>query len=341
MPKPHLTTTAPPAEAHHHHPPEFSPPLASAAGRSRAARPLDSARSPPLPSRILSGACAGARPEMSSSVGGSSAGGGGADIASLLEKAKELDQLKKDQEDVIVEINKLHKKVIATPEFVDKTGDGVVLKLRGLYTRAKELAESEISASTALIGLLDGLLQSGTSAPQRKKIEVGDQKKKRMKSDTDAARFSAASMRNQLEQAANLKGEQVAARVKSDDEKDEWFVVKVIHFDKETKEYEVLDEEPGDDEESTQKKYKLPMSCIIPFPKKGDPSSAPDFGQGRQVLAVYPGTTALYRATVASHRKRKSDDYILEFDDDEEDGSLPQRAVPFYRVVALPEGHRQ
>ncbi|XP_048547808.1 uncharacterized protein LOC125527318 [Triticum urartu] len=99
---------------------------------------------------------------------------------------------------------------------------------------------------------------------------------------------------------------QVAARVKSDDEKDEWFVVKVIHFDKETKEFEVLDEEPGDDEESAQKferKYKLPMSYIIPFPKKGDPSSAQDFGQGRQVLAVYPGTTALYRATVASQRK--------------------------------------
>lgn len=35
------------------------------------------------------------------------------------------------------------------------------------------------------------------------------------------------------------------------------------------------------------------------------------------------------------------DSYILEFDDDEEDGALPQRAVPFYRVVALPEGHRQ
>ncbi|RCV18570.1 hypothetical protein SEVIR_3G315600v4 [Setaria viridis] len=275
---------------------------------------------------------------MSSSVGGGG-GGGGADIASLLEKAKELDQLKKDQDEVVAEINKMHKKVLATPETVDKAVDSFLLKLRGLYARAKELSESEISASTALIGLLDGLLQSGASTAQRKKMEVGDQKKKRIKSDTDTARFSA--VRNQLDQAANLKGEQVAARVKSDDEKDEWFVVKVIHFDKETKEYEVLDEEPGDDEESTQKKYKLPMSCIIPFPKKGDPSSAPDFGHGRQVLAVYPGTTALYRATVASHRKRKSDDYILEFDDDEEDGSLPQRAVPFYRVVALPEGHRQ
>ncbi|XP_062215249.1 SAGA-associated factor 29 homolog A isoform X3 [Phragmites australis] len=277
---------------------------------------------------------------MSSSVGGG-AGGSGADIASLLEKAKELDQLKKEQDEVIGEINKIHKKILTSPEIVDKSVDAILLKLRGLYAHAKELSESEISVSNALVGLLDGLLQSGASTAQRKKIEVGELKKKRIKSDADTARFSAASMRNQLDQAANLKGEQVAARVKSDDEKDEWFVVKVIQFDKETKEYEVLDEEPGDDEESTQKKYKLPMSCIIPFPKKGDPSSAPDFGQGRQVLAVYPGTTALYRATVASHRKRKSDDYMLEFDDDEEDGSLPQRAVPFYRVVALPEGHRQ
>ncbi|XP_039839161.1 SAGA-associated factor 29 homolog A-like isoform X4 [Panicum virgatum] len=250
---------------------------------------------------------------MSSSAGGGGAGGGGLDIASLLDKAKELDQLKKDQDDVVAEINKIHKKILASPEMVDKSVDAILLKLRGLYTRAKELSESEISASTALIGLLDGLLQSGASTAQRKKIEIGEQKKKRIKSDTDTARFSAASMRNQLDQAANLKGEQVAARVKSDDEKDEWFVVKVIHFDKETKEYEVLDEEPGDDEESTQKKYKLPMSCIIPFPKKGDASSAPDFGQGRQVLAVYPGTTALYRATVASHRKIAKSLMLLSF----------------------------
>lgn len=50
----------------------------------------------------------------------------------------------------------------------------------------------------------------------------------------------------------------------------------------------------------TFRKYKLPMSCIIPFPKKNDPSSVPDFPPGRHVLAVYPGTTALYKATVVS-----------------------------------------
>ena len=51
------------------------------------------------------------------------------------------------------------------------------------------------------------------------------------------------------------------------------------------------------------RKYKLPYSCIIPFPKATDPSTAQEFTTGCQVLAVYPGTTALYRAAVAAHRK--------------------------------------
>ncbi|GMP30213.1 hypothetical protein CsSME_00004977 [Camellia sinensis var. sinensis] len=42
------------------------------------------------------------------------------------------------------------------------------------------------------------------------------------------------------------------------------------------------------------------------------------------------------------HFDRETRDYVLEFDDDEEkDGSLLQRIVPFHRVVGLPEGHCQ
>ncbi|RHN68026.1 hypothetical protein MtrunA17_Chr3g0109261 [Medicago truncatula] len=45
-------------------------------------------------------------------------------------------------------------------------------------------------------------------------------------------------MRNQLEACASLKGEQVAARVTPRNaDKDEWFVEKVIHFDKELKDF--------------------------------------------------------------------------------------------------------
>lgn len=267
---------------------------------------------------------------------------GGIETGLLFEKAKELDQLRKEQDEVLQDINKIHKKLqSSTPELIEKSGDAMLPRLRSLYTQAKDLSETEVSVSTALLSYLEALQQSGLSAAQRKKIEVSEQKKKRLKPDPEIPRFTPNRL---LDHAANLKGEQVAGRVNPDEaDKDEWFVVKVIHFDKDAKEFEVLDEEPGDDEESVQnRKYNLPLSRVIPFPKKNDPSSAPDFPPGRHVLAVYPGTTALYKATVVnSHRKRKSDDYLLEFDDDEEDGSLPQRTVPFYKVVPLPEGHRQ
>ena len=46
------------------------------------------------------------------------------------------------------------------------------------------------------------------------------------------------------------------------------------------------------------------MGNIIPFPKSNDPSGVPDFPSGAHVLAVYPGTTALYKATVV-HGPRK------------------------------------
>lgn len=42
------------------------------------------------------------------------------------------------------------------------------------------------------------------------------------------------------------------------------------------------------------------MSCIIPFPKQNDLSSVPEFLPGENVLAVYPGTTALHKAVVVS-----------------------------------------
>ncbi|GAA0144769.1 hypothetical protein LIER_05127 [Lithospermum erythrorhizon] len=261
----------------------------------------------------------------------------------ILEKSKELDRLRKVQEQVLTEINKMHKKLQATPEVVEKPGNNSLSKLKTLYTQAKDLSESEVIVSNQLLGYLDLLIPQGAQGHQRRRIEGNEQKKKRMKADADIIKLSP-SMRH-LEALANLKGEQVAARIITEDaEKDEWLVVKVTHFDRESREFEVLDEEPGDDEDGAgQRKYRLPASSIIPFPKRNDPSSIQDFPPGKHVLALYPKTSALYKATVVQARKvRKTDDYVLEFEDDEEeDGSLPQWLVPFHRVVALPEGHHQ
>ncbi|KAM7509863.1 hypothetical protein LguiB_008738 [Lonicera macranthoides] len=225
------------------------------------------------------------------------------DITGLLDNTKELDRLRKEQEEVLTEINKLHKKLQNTPEVVEKTGDNSLSKLKALYTQAKDLSETEVTVSNQLLVQLNSLMPSGPPG-QRRRIEGNEQKKKRMKADSDISRVSP-SMRNHLDALASLKGEQVAARVTQEDaDKDEWFIVKVIHFDRETREFEVLDEEPGDDEDGGgQRKYKLPLSHIIPFPKQNDPATAQDFSPGKHVLAVYPSTTALYKATVVQARK--------------------------------------
>jgi len=55
------------------------------------------------------------------------------------------------------------------------------------------------------------------------------------------------------------------------------------------------------------RKYKLNASCIIPLTKRSDVSNAPDFPIGSSVLAVYPGTTALYKAAVVGPQRKVKD----------------------------------
>ncbi|XP_024529160.1 SAGA-associated factor 29 homolog A isoform X1 [Selaginella moellendorffii] len=285
-----------------------------------------------------------------------------ASVEAASQGLKELDRLRREQDGLIKKINKIHAKLAETqPEQAEKFEDKFWSKLRDLYSQAKALADAEESASNACLSNLDALsIPSQAAAAHRRKTETGDQKRKRAKADADSSRLNPNVSRS-ADSIGKAVGDQVAARITPEDsEKSEWIVVKVTRFDRETNKlshsfcssfftvlclsrYEVIDEEPGDEEENGgtggPRKYKLSPSAIIQFPK---PATALDFPTGSQVLAVYPGTTALYKATVVGpHRKKKTDDYILEFDDDDEDGFLPKRTVPFYHVVTLPEGHRQ
>ncbi|EFJ23087.1 hypothetical protein SELMODRAFT_151073 [Selaginella moellendorffii] len=269
-----------------------------------------------------------------------------ASVEAASQGLKELDRLRREQDGLIKKINKIHAKLAETqPEQAEKFEDKFWSKLRDLYSQAKALADAEESASNACLSNLDTLsIPSQAAAAHRRKTETGDQKRKRAKADADSSRLNSPNVSRSADSIGKAVGDQVAARITPEDsEKSEWIVVKVTRFDRETNKYEVIDEEPGDEEENGgtggPRKYKLSPSAIIQFPK---PATALDFPTGSQVLAVYPGTTALYKATVVGpHRKKKTDDYILEFDDDDEDGFLPKRTVPFYHVVTLPEGHRQ
>uniref|UniRef100_A0A0D9XV55 Uncharacterized protein n=1 Tax=Leersia perrieri TaxID=77586 RepID=A0A0D9XV55_9ORYZ len=61
----------------------------------------------------MSSSVGGGRGGGNSSTGGDRGGGGEADIVSLLNKAKELDQVSKEQDEVLTEINKMHKKILS------------------------------------------------------------------------------------------------------------------------------------------------------------------------------------------------------------------------------------
>ncbi|TKY63182.1 SAGA-associated factor 29 like [Spatholobus suberectus] len=231
---------------------------------------------------------------------------------------------------------------IHAPEVVEKPGTTHWQGLKCCTLKQKIFQKVKLGLfnliSNLLINQIDALLPTGPQGQTRRRIEGNEQKRKRVKTESDISRLTS-TMRNQLEVCASLKGEQVAARVTPRNaDKDEWFVVKVIHFDKESKEFEVLDEEPGDDEESSgQRQYKLPMGNIIPFP--------------RVMILLVPKISLLENMFWQSIQEplhfikqqlfKAIADYLLEFDDDEEDGSLPQRTVPFHKVVPLPEGHRQ
>ncbi|KAL9673079.1 hypothetical protein QQ045_029332 [Rhodiola kirilowii] len=151
------------------------------------------------------------------------------DIAAIIESTKEIDRLQDKLKDVIIEINTLHKKLQTNPKVVEKPGDTSLSRLRYLYTQGKELSENEENVSNQLLKQLDALLPSGSSWLHKKRIaaaEGNDQKKKRMKSDSDIPKLST-SMHNHLDSCINLKGEEVAARVRVEGDKEEWLVVKV------------------------------------------------------------------------------------------------------------------
>jgi len=101
--------------------------------------------------------------------------------------------------------------------------------------------------------------------------------------------------------------------------------------------YSVEDADPGDPENPivVRKRYPLEPKKIVPTPtlEQIPLSKRREFGQGERVLAIFPGTTVFYPSyVVAGPKKRKDDEYLLEFDEDEGE----QRTVNARWVIPPP-----
>jgi len=101
-----------------------------------------------------------------------------------------------------------------------------------------------------------------------------------------------------------------------------WILTTVVRFlPEKVDQYEVVDADPYEDV-ATRKHYTLPRKCIIPLPTTQPEqwSKATCYPKSSMVLAMFPNTTAFYPAVVQGCPTRGHPDYVLIFDDDEENG---------------------
>ena len=103
---------------------------------------------------------------------------------------------------------------------------------------------------------------------------------------------------------------------------DEWILMTVLKYSKRQKMYTLED---ADDLAEKKEEHEIPRDLVIPL--ASSEYTPPCFPVGSRVLAMFPGTTSFYPATVvkctkrslANHNGKTMWDYSLQFDDDEED----------------------
>jgi len=118
-----------------------------------------------------------------------------------------------------------------------------------------------------------------------------------------------------------------------------WILARVVLFLEEEKKYHVEDAEM-DEQQSKKNRHVVHYLNTVPIPME-EPETLTktyEFSKDSVVFAMYPGTTCFYRAIVLeAPRRRKGTEYLLHFEDDEDEtGETPSRSVDPRFVLPVP-----
>jgi SAGA-associated factor 29 len=129
-------------------------------------------------------------------------------------------------------------------------------------------------------------------------------------------------------------GDKVAARVKNQDEEENWILAEVVSFDVYTEGYVVDDI----DSEDGQERYTVAKELVVPLPLwRANPLTDIEaiFPKDAIVLALYPQTTCFYRGIVSEPPRTPQDEYKILFEDSSYlEGYSPPLSVAQLYVVA-------
>ncbi|ORY98969.1 SGF29 tudor-like domain-domain-containing protein [Syncephalastrum racemosum] len=203
-------------------------------------------------------------------------------------------------------------------------------QLGTLYQEAIELADKETLLNLDTrekISVLLALREASESDPRRKRKRLDD-----------TINHQTTRKKNKTSSGTLLPGTSVAARQPNQKGKsEEWILAVVLGFQPDKNKYFVEDV----DQDETGKKQQVSLYFgrrnIIPIPDRKDEAIATnhsDFPVGQKVLALYPGTTCFYRATVIVPPIKNEDinfstHYRVRFDDDNDDAKyvMPEHVL--------------
>jgi SAGA-associated factor 29 len=129
-------------------------------------------------------------------------------------------------------------------------------------------------------------------------------------------------------------GDKVAARVRNQDEEENWILAEVVSFSSDTDDYVVDDI----DSEYGQERYTVTRELVVPLPLwRANPLTDIEaiFPKDAIVLALYPQTTCFYRGIVSEPPRTPQEDYLILFEDSSYlEGYSPPLSVAQLYVVA-------
>ncbi|KAI8351217.1 SGF29 tudor-like domain-containing protein [Choanephora cucurbitarum] len=230
-----------------------------------------------------------------------------------------LEGIQREEEGIINTINKVQLSLDS-----EKVSNNILQqKLKDNYRRGIELSTHEtriiqdvIEKLSVLIALRDSEQGNNENGSYTSIVHNGlyvDQKRKRRKLENDSKTLG-----NGNSNYVFTKGTTVAARQpsKEKDKSEEWILAVVIQYHADKNKYEV--EDVDQDDYGEKQRYMLPPRYVIPVLSSEEARSSPEIPAQQDVLALYPGTTCFYKATVVAppSKSKEIKNYRVRFEDD-------------------------
>ncbi|KAG2231786.1 hypothetical protein INT48_005441 [Thamnidium elegans] len=209
-----------------------------------------------------------------------------------------LEGIQKDEESVLSTINKIQLSVN-----VEKVGITSLIhqKLKDNYRRGIELSLTESKTIGDIIEKISVLVALRDNEQ--------DFKKKKRKLEIEDSTINGGGSSHII-----TRGTTVAARQpKEKDKNEEWILAVVLQYHPDKNKYQV--EDVDQDDFGEKQRYMLPPRYVIPVKSSEEAKLSPEIPAYQDVLALYPGTTCFYKATVIAPPSKVK----VQFEDDNDE----------------------